>query len=66
MHWHVKPTIEKKPENIIVHCGTNDISKDADLEKIAADIINLSESVCEKVTCFVRNFLKTEFNIEEV
>ena len=54
MHWHVKTTIEKKPENIIVHCGTNDISKDADLEKIAADIINLSESVCEKVTCFVR------------
>ena len=48
MHWHAKPTIEKKPENIIIHCGTNDISKDADPEKIAADIINLSKSVSEE------------------
>ena len=43
MHWHVKPTIE-----IIIHCGTNDISKDMDPEKIAADIINLSKSVGEE------------------
>ena len=48
MHWHAKPTIEKNPENIIIHCGTNDISKDADPEKIAADIINLSKSVGEE------------------
>ena len=48
MHLHAKPTIEKTPENIIIHCGTNDISKDADPEKIAADIINLSKSVSEE------------------
>ena len=47
MHRHAKPTI-KKPENIIIHCGTNDISKDKDPEKIAADIINLSKSVSEE------------------
>ena len=40
MHWHTKPTIAKNLENII-HCGTNDLSKDADPEKMAADIINL-------------------------
>ena len=48
MHWHAKPSIEKNPENIIIRCGTNDISKDVDPEKIAADIINLSKSVSEE------------------
>ena len=48
MHWHAKPSIEKKLENIIIRCGTNDISKDAHPEKIAADIINLSKSVSEE------------------
>ena len=47
-HWPAKPTIEKKPENIIIHYGTNAISKDTDPEKIAADIINLSKSVSEE------------------
>ena len=46
MHWHAKPNIEKNPENIIIHCGTNDKSKDADLEKL--DIINISKSVTEE------------------
>ena len=48
MLWHAKPTIEKKSEIVITHCGNNDISKDADLEKILADIINLSKSVSEE------------------
>ena len=39
---------KKNPENIIIHCGTNDISKDADQKKIVADIMNLSKSVSEK------------------
>ena len=47
MCWHAKSTIKKKPENIIIHHGTNDISKVEDPEKIAADIINLSKSVSE-------------------
>ena len=38
---------KKNPENIIIHCGTNNINKDADQEKIAADIINLSKLVSE-------------------
>ena len=48
MHWHAKPTIEKNPEDIIIHCDTNDISKDADPEKIAADIKNISKSFSEE------------------
>ena len=42
IHWHAKPTMEKTPENITIHCGTNDINKDTDPEKIVADIIKLS------------------------
>ena len=49
MLWHPKLTIEKKSESVIItHCGNNDISKDADLEKILADIIKLSKSVSEE------------------
>ena len=40
--------MEKTPENITIHCGTNDINKDTDPEKIQADIINLSKSVSEE------------------
>ena len=48
MLWHTKPIIEKKSESVITHCGNNDIRKDADLEKILADIIKLSKSVSEE------------------
>ena len=39
---------QKKTENIIIHCGTNDIIKDEGPEKVAVDIINLSKSVSEE------------------
>ena len=48
MHCHAKPTMLKNPQNIIIHCGTNDISKDADAEKITADIIKLLKSVSKE------------------
>ena len=40
MYWHAKPT-----KHYYSLCGTYDISKDANLEKVAADIISLSKSV---------------------
>ena len=48
IHWHAKPNIEKTLENITIHCGTNDINKDTDPEKIVADIIKLSKSDSEE------------------
>ena len=33
IHWYANPTIEKNSENIIIYCGTNDISNDTDTEK---------------------------------
>ena len=41
MQWHTKPIIDKNPESINIHLSTNGI---------AADIINLSESVSEEST----------------
>ena len=39
---------KKTPENIIIHCGANDISRDADQGKVAANIMNLYNSVSEE------------------
>ena len=31
--WHVKPTTEQNPKNIILHCGTNDVNDDSGPQK---------------------------------
>ena len=41
MKWHVKPTTEQNPKNIILHCGTNDINDDSDPQNIAEEIVEL-------------------------
>ena len=33
MHWYAKQTKEKNLENIIIYCGTNDLSNYTDSEK---------------------------------
>ena len=44
MHDYLKPLLKKKPDNIILHIGTNDsISKSA--KEIMAEIINLVEFI---------------------
>ena len=44
MESYIIPTLEKNPETIIIHSGTNDLKSDSSLEKIARDIINLTTS----------------------
>ena len=42
MHHYIKPTLEKDPDIVILHTGTNDLKKeDRDPKQIAKDIINL-------------------------
>ena len=45
MKWHVKPTTEQNPKNIILHCGTNDINDDSDPQNIAEEIVELAKSI---------------------
>ena len=45
MKWHVKPTTEKNPKNIILKCGVNDINDDSDPENIAEEIVELAKSI---------------------
>ena len=45
MKWHVKSTTEQNPKNIILHCGTNDINNDSDLQNIAEEIVKLAKSI---------------------
>lgn len=44
MYDHANPTLRMKPEIIILHCGTNDLSKhkDNDPETVAGNIMNLA------------------------
>ena len=45
MKWHVKPTMEQNQQNIILHCGTNNVNDDSDLQNIAKDIVELAKSI---------------------
>ena len=44
MKWHVKPTKEQNPKNIILHCGTNDINAYSDPQNIAKEIVEQAKS----------------------
>ena len=45
MKWHVKPTTEQNPKNIILHCGINDINDDSDPQNVAEEIVELAKSI---------------------
>ena len=40
---HLKPSTEQNPENIILHCGTNDRNDDSDPQNIAEEIAELAK-----------------------
>ena len=44
--YHVKPTTEQNPKNIILHCG-NMIYDDSEPQIIADEIIKLAKSITE-------------------
>ena len=47
MHHYVKPTMDLKPDVIVLHCGTNDLKKDNDAENIANNIMLLASKITE-------------------
>ena len=44
---YVKPTIEEKPDFIILHTGTNDLISNPDPEEIANSIVDIAVSCKE-------------------
>ena len=42
------PAIEKKPSNIILHCGTNDMSSDKSEVDIVTELLTLAHSIKAK------------------
>ena len=42
------PSIEKKPNNFILHCGTNDLKSDKPEVVIATELISLGKSIKAK------------------
>ena len=47
MKWYVKLTREQNLKNIILHCATNDINDDLQLQNIAEEIVKLGNSITE-------------------
>ena len=45
MKWHLKPTTEQNPKNIILRCCANDINDDSETQMIAEKIIKLAKSI---------------------
>ena len=41
MNHYIQPTLDQQPENIIIHCGTNDLSGADTVSQISAKIIKV-------------------------
>ena len=50
MSAYVKPTLEEKPEAIILHMGTNDLRSEDEPDKIANDIVDVAVA-CKRTGC---------------
>ena len=48
MKHHMIPNIEKKPDQVILHCGTNDLSSDDSADAITDNIISVAQSIKKK------------------
>ena len=44
---HIKPNLQKVPEQIIIHAGTNDISNDTNYLKNVKKIVKLVKETCK-------------------
>ena len=42
MYDYVNPTLEMKPDTLIIHCGTNDLRNEKDDRKVVNNIVNLA------------------------
>ena len=62
MKWHVKPTIEQKPENIILHCGRYQRSQRR-FRSFYNNIMNLGISIIEESNS---NLIISELSQEEM
>ena len=45
MKSYVKPTIEKKPDVVILHCGTNDLRSNLNPDELSMRIVNLALTI---------------------
>ena len=45
LRHHIQPSIPKKPDRFMIHCGTNNLNSEDRPEKIANDIIQLGKAV---------------------
>ena len=63
MEHYVVPYLEQKPENIIIHVGTNDLQCTDTASKIAGRIMNLALKCSQHSKVFVSGIVKRGDNL---
>jgi len=48
MYHYANPTLEMKPDTLIIHCGTNDLKHTEDDKQVVDSIMDLAMYCCEK------------------
>jgi len=49
MQYHVQPTLKKKPNRVVLHCGTNSLTTDETPEEITTQIIDLAKDIKNEI-----------------
>ncbi len=58
MHHYMIPSLDFKPELVILHCGTNDLRSEKSAETIAKDVIELAKAArCEDNEILISNII---------
>ena len=50
MHHYLKPLLARKPDHVILHCGTNNLTNSLDAEDVANKIIELGRNIADTGT----------------
>jgi len=57
MEHNIKPTLDHKPDQIILHCGTNELRKTESSKEVVENISNLAVEISKHVTVCVLGLL---------
>ena len=65
MNFFLKPLISRKPEEIILHTGTNDLSQGA-VEQVSCNIIRLAEEIGRNgIKCTISSIIRQRGKLNE-
>ena len=67
MHHYLKPLLARKPDHVILHCGTNNLMNSLDAEDIANKIIELGRNIADTGTrCSISMLISRRDELESM